>query len=115
MLLQKARRFNYTPEVLECCQRLAAQAEDPTDKYLPYIIHLQKLIEDVDDVMANASEVRSIQETTTELSAIREKYALIKSNLPFSLSESRESSSRVSWRAMKLTLSSDDIIATQPS
>ncbi|CAM1503194.1 Fc.00g079700.m01.CDS01 [Cosmosporella sp. VM-42] len=88
VLLQKSRHFNYTPYVFDCCQQLSNQGEQPTDKYLPYIIHLQKLTEEVDDSVARAQIPQSSHRIPAELQAIRDKYMYAKQTLPFPLSDS---------------------------
>lgn len=63
------------------------------DKYLPYIIHLQQLIEEVDDIVARVPEVSSSLQFTESINSVKDKLSLTKSTLPFSLIESRTSCS----------------------
>lgn len=85
--MQKARFFRYTPYILDCCQKLTIYGGAPTDKYLLYIIHLQKLMEEVDDAVSIS---QSPHHLTAELQRIKHIYLQTKSTLPFALSECRE-------------------------
>ncbi|KAF7550624.1 hypothetical protein G7Z17_g5593 [Cylindrodendrum hubeiense] len=60
------------------------QNDQPTDKYLPYIIYLQKLTEELDDAVSMSQNSEYL---TIELKRIKEMYVNTKSTLPFMLSE----------------------------
>jgi hypothetical protein len=93
VLLQKSHHFRYSPYILECCHKLLARGSFPTDRHLPYIIYLQKLTEEVDDAVTEATgAIRTSRQAQlpAELHRIRERYTTTKSSLPFPLSESRK-------------------------
>ncbi|PCD31955.1 hypothetical protein QX201_009074 [Fusarium graminearum] len=109
VLLQKSHHFRYSPYILECCHKLLASGSFPTDRHLPYIIYLQKLTEEVDDAVIEASgTVRGSRQghLPAELQRIRERYTSTKSSLPFPLSESP---------TILLQLHVLDLIICQPS
>ncbi|QPC79203.1 hypothetical protein HYE68_009955 [Fusarium pseudograminearum] len=109
VLLQKSHHFRYSPYILECCHKLLASGSFPTDRHLPYIIYLQKLTEEVDDAVIEASgTVRGSRQghLPAELQRIRERYTTTKSSLPFPLSESP---------TILLQLHVLDLIICQPS
>lgn len=91
VLLQKSHHFRYSPFILECCHSLLSGGTAPSDRHLPYIIYLQKLTEEVDDAVIEATgAIRGSRQDKlpAELHRIRERYTSTKSSLPFPLSES---------------------------
>ncbi|KAG5814427.1 hypothetical protein H9Q74_002671 [Fusarium xylarioides] len=91
VLLQKSHHFRYSPFILECCHSLLSGGTAPSDRHLPYIIYLQKLTEEVDDAVIEATgAIRGSRQDKlpAELHRIRERYTSTKSSLPFLLSES---------------------------
>ncbi|KAF5658865.1 cercosporin resistance protein [Fusarium heterosporum] len=91
VLLQKSHHFRYSPFILECCHKLLSEGTSPSDKHLPYIIYLQKLTEEVDDAVIEATGAihGSRQDRLpAELNRIRDRYTNTKASLPFPLSES---------------------------
>ncbi|KAF4441526.1 cercosporin resistance [Fusarium acutatum] len=91
VLLQKSHHFRYSPFILECCHKLLSEGTAPSDRHLPYIIYLQKLTEEVDDAVIEATgAIRGSRQDKlpAELHRIRERYTSTKSSLPFPLSES---------------------------
>ncbi|KAF4340208.1 cercosporin resistance [Fusarium beomiforme] len=91
VLLQKSHHFRYSPFILECCHNLLSTGTYPSDRHLPYIIYLQKLTEEVDDAVIEATgAIRGSRQDklASELHRIRERYTSTKSSLPFPLSES---------------------------
>ncbi|KAH6955594.1 hypothetical protein DER45DRAFT_586529 [Fusarium avenaceum] len=91
VLLQKSHHFRYSPFILECCHKLLSGGTSPSDRHLPYIIYLQKLTEEVDDAVIEATgAMRGSRQDRlpAELHRIRERYTSTKSSLPFPLSES---------------------------
>lgn len=93
ILLQKARNFLHTPYVTECCKHIALHGHEPSDKYLQYMVHLQRLIEEVDDTVAREGPTKWSQHCVDELQRVKESCAEIRSSLPFPLSESRKTQS----------------------
>ncbi|CAG7557940.1 unnamed protein product [Fusarium equiseti] len=91
VLLQKSHHFRYSPYILECCHNLLSAGSFPTDRHLPYIIYLQKLTEEVDDAVIEATGTtrgsRPAQ-LPAELQRIRDRYTSTKQAFPFPLSES---------------------------
>ncbi|KAF4442548.1 hypothetical protein F53441_11709 [Fusarium austroafricanum] len=88
IIMQKTRQFFYTPYISACCEHLASLNEYPTDKYLPYMIEIQTLIEGVEDAVGrNAPEDNGLQ-FLSECQEISQKCTEIKTTLPFPLSES---------------------------
>ncbi|RGP76417.1 hypothetical protein FLONG3_5302 [Fusarium longipes] len=109
VLLQKSHHFRYSPYILECCHKLITKGSFPTDRHLPYIIYLQKLTEEVDDAVTEATgTIRTPRQAQlpAELQRIRERYTTTKSSLPFPLSESP---------TILLQLHVLDLIICQPS
>ncbi|RKL31786.1 hypothetical protein BFJ70_g9575 [Fusarium oxysporum] len=91
VLLQKSHHFRYSPFILECCHKLLSRGTAPSDRHLPYIIYLQKLTEEVDDAVIEATGAfrgSRQDKLPAELHRIRERYTSTKSSLPFPLSES---------------------------
>ncbi|KAF5670077.1 cercosporin resistance protein [Fusarium heterosporum] len=87
IILQKTRQSFHTPYVLACCQHLASLNEYPTDKYLPYMVSVQILIEEIEDLVCKSTAPDGLQ-FSTESQEISRKCADVKSTLPFPLSES---------------------------
>lgn len=85
------RHFPYTPFILESCEKLELQGEFPSDKYLKHIVHLQRLSEEFDDVVAQATAKSSADEITAKIATIRQQVDSFKSNLTFALSQCRKS------------------------
>jgi hypothetical protein len=48
VLLQTQFNFPLTPYIEDCCKSLYNAAESPYDKYIMYLIHLQRIAEKVD-------------------------------------------------------------------
>lgn len=85
------RHFPYTHFILESCEKLELQGEFPSDKYLKHIVHLQRLSEEFDDVVAQTTAKSSADEITPKIAAIRQQVDSFKSNLTFALSQCRKS------------------------
>lgn len=90
VVLQKSRHFSYTPYISRCCEHVAVLNATPTDKYLPYIIHLQFLTEKIEDAVNRASATGDYRHFMLERQDVTQKCIEIKSSMPFSLSESRK-------------------------
>lgn len=112
VLMQKARMFKYTPYILKCCHRITAHGGKPTDKYLPYIIYLQKLIEELDDAVSMSHEALYL---TTELQRIKEMYLQTKTSLPFALSESPTIQQQLHVLELLICQPSPDSVALGPN
>jgi hypothetical protein len=90
IILQKTRQFFYTPYITACCEHLASWNEYPTDKYLPYMITVQTLIEGVEDLVNNTVSTNNGLQFFSGCQEISQKCTEIKETLPFPLSESRK-------------------------
>ncbi|RKK09324.1 hypothetical protein BFJ66_g11680 [Fusarium oxysporum f. sp. cepae] len=88
IILQKTRQFFYTPYIAACCEHLASWNEYPTDKYLPYMITVQTLIEGVEDLVNNTVSTNNGLQFFSGCQEISQKCTEIKETLPFPLSES---------------------------
>ncbi|RKK95161.1 hypothetical protein BFJ68_g14887 [Fusarium oxysporum] len=88
IILQKTRQFFYTPYITACCEHLASWNEYPTDKYLPYMITVQTLIEGVEDLVNNTVSTNNGLQFFSGCQEISQKCTEIKETLPFPLSES---------------------------
>ncbi|KAM5364464.1 hypothetical protein ACJZ2D_011524 [Fusarium nematophilum] len=88
VVLQKSRHFSYVPYISRCCEHLGHLNQYPTDKYLAYIIHLQTLIEKVEDMASKASTTNDAAQFFAESEQIAQQCTEIKTTLPFPLSES---------------------------
>ncbi|CAI0643518.1 unnamed protein product [Colletotrichum noveboracense] len=86
IVLQKLRIVTLTTYMTETADRLAEVAEYPTDQYLPYIIRLQRVAEDIDDVVKNESTLDPMQ-IQAAVSDARERIHLFKNNLSFPLGD----------------------------
>ncbi|KAF5512477.1 hypothetical protein CGCA056_v011638 [Colletotrichum aenigma] len=86
IVLQKLRIVTLTTYMTETADRLAEVAEYPTDQYLPYIIRLQRVAEDIDDIVKNESTLDPMQ-IQAAVSDARERIELFKNNLSFPLGD----------------------------
>ncbi|EQB54713.1 hypothetical protein CGLO_05408 [Colletotrichum gloeosporioides Cg-14] len=86
IVLQKLRIVTLTTYTTETADRLAEVSEYPTDQYLPYIIRLQRVAEDIDDIVKNESTLDPMQ-IQAAVSDARERIDLFKSNLSFPLGD----------------------------
>lgn len=89
IVLQKLRIVTLTTYTTETADRLAEVSEYPTDQYLPYIIRLQRVAEDIDDIVKNESTLDPMQ-IQAAVSDARERIDLFKSNLSFPLGDCRK-------------------------
>lgn len=89
IVLQKLRIVTLTTYMTETADRLAEVAEYPTDQYLPYIIRLQRVAEDIDDIVKNESTLDPMQ-IQAAVSDARERIELFKNNLSFPLGDCRK-------------------------
>ncbi|KAK2055987.1 hypothetical protein LY76DRAFT_595569 [Colletotrichum caudatum] len=86
IVLQKLRIVKLSSFITETAERLAQVAEHPTDRYLPYIIRLQRLAEEIDDVVKNESVLDPMQ-IHASVSEAKESVAAFKNSLTFPLSD----------------------------
>ncbi|KAJ0158043.1 hypothetical protein CTA2_12424 [Colletotrichum tanaceti] len=86
IVLQKLRIVTLSSFITETANRLADVAEYPSDQYLPYIVRLQRLAEDIDDVVKNESTLDPMQ-IQASVSEAKERVDMFKNSLRFSLSD----------------------------
>lgn len=75
---------------METADQLSEHSEYPTDQYLPYIIGLQRLAEDIDDIVKNESTLDPIQ-IQAAVSDAKERVEVFKTGLTFPLGDCRKS------------------------
>nr|XP_036578976.1 uncharacterized protein CTRU02_11230 [Colletotrichum truncatum]KAF6786359.1 hypothetical protein CTRU02_11230 [Colletotrichum truncatum] len=86
IVLQKLRIITLTSYMTETANRLVEAAECPTDQYLPYIIRLQRLAEDIDDIVKNESTLDPMQ-IQAAVSDAKERVDNFKRTLSFPLGD----------------------------
>ncbi|KAK6223853.1 zn 2cys6 transcription factor [Colletotrichum tabaci] len=86
IVLQKLRIVTLSSFITDTANRLAEVAEFPSDQYLPYIVRLQRLAEDIDDVVKNESTLDPMQ-IQASVSEAKERVDMFKNSLGFSLSD----------------------------
>ncbi|KAK1533233.1 hypothetical protein CPAR01_09941, partial [Colletotrichum paranaense] len=86
IVLQKLRIVTLSSYITETAEKLAEISEYPTDQYLPYIISLQRLAEDIDDIVKNESTLDPMQ-IQAAVSEAKERVDLFKSGLTFALGD----------------------------
>ncbi|KAH8895798.1 hypothetical protein GQ53DRAFT_33184 [Thozetella sp. PMI_491] len=86
IVLQKLRSFSYSPFMLRSSEELAAQNISATDKYLPYIVQVQRLSEKASD-FASMDVDGSPGGLLRGVEALRAELDLLKSTVAFPLSE----------------------------
>lgn len=89
------RHFPYTPFILESCEALELQGECASDKYLKYIVQLQRLSEEFDEYVTHASPNTCVDKVIAKVAAIRQEVDSFKSNLTFPLSECSKSTTPI--------------------
>lgn len=88
----KQSNFSYTSYIEECCQSLYDKPEHLYDKYLIYIVQLQRLAEKIDRLSASHGQELMRPGSGTELYVIDMKSDLeaFQRRLPFNIDEARE-------------------------
>ncbi|KAK1721244.1 uncharacterized protein BDZ83DRAFT_584007 [Colletotrichum acutatum] len=86
IVLQKLRIVTLSSYITETAERLAEISEYPTDQYLPYIISLQRLAEDIDDIVKNESTLDPMQ-IQAAVSEAKERVDVFKGGLTFALGD----------------------------
>ncbi|TDZ74906.1 hypothetical protein CTRI78_v000322 [Colletotrichum trifolii] len=86
IVLQKLRIVTLTSYVTETAVRLGEIAEAPTDQYLPYIIRLQRLAEDIDDIVKNESTLDAMQ-IQAAVAEAKERVQVFKNDVSFPLGD----------------------------
>ena len=88
VVLQKMRHFPFVPFILEGCEKLALEGDAPGDKHTPHIIRMQRLAEELDDLVAGHDT--QAPESCSRLDLIRHKVDSLKLELTFPLGECRK-------------------------
>lgn len=88
-MLQKLRIVTLSSYITETAEKLAEISEYPTDQYLPYIISLQRLAEDIDDIVKNESTLDPMQ-IQAAVSEAKERVDVFKGGLTFALGDCRK-------------------------
>lgn len=89
--MQKYRSLSHSPYIRQACQSLKEQCLEPSDKYIPVIISLQNIIEQVDDLFTRGSGVTAVQGSSLpDLEILRSEVSRIKRSIDFPISESRK-------------------------
>ncbi|KAF6830936.1 hypothetical protein CMUS01_07530 [Colletotrichum musicola] len=86
IVLQRLRTIALTSYVTETADQLSENSEYPTDQYLPYIIGLQRLAEDVDDIVKTESTLDPMQ-IHAAVSDAKERVETFKTGLTFPLGD----------------------------
>ncbi|KAJ0305495.1 hypothetical protein COL516b_005189 [Colletotrichum fioriniae] len=86
IVLQKLRIVTLSSYITETAEKLAEISEYPTDQYLPYIISLQRLAEDIDDIVKNESTLDPMQ-IQAAVSEAKERVDVFKGGLTFALGD----------------------------
>ncbi|OHE99499.1 hypothetical protein CORC01_05299, partial [Colletotrichum orchidophilum] len=86
IVLQKLRIVTLSSYITDIAERLAELSEYPTDQYLPYIISLQRLAEDIDDIVKNESTLDPMQ-IQAAVSEAKERVDVFKNGLTFALGD----------------------------
>ncbi|KAL2884140.1 hypothetical protein SGCOL_000077 [Colletotrichum sp. CLE4] len=86
IVLQKLRIVTLSSYITETADKLAEISEYPTDQYLPCIISLQRLAEDIDDIVKNESTLDPMQ-IQAAVSEAKERVDAFKDGLNFALGD----------------------------
>jgi len=88
VVLQKMRHFPFVPFILESCEKLALEGDAPGDKHIPHIIRMQRLAEELDDLVAGLDS--QAPSSYSRLDLVRHKVDSLKLELTFPLGECRK-------------------------
>ncbi|VUC30940.1 unnamed protein product [Clonostachys rosea] len=88
ILLHKSRHFSHSPYISRCIEYISANAQVPTDAHLRYLIQLQRLTEEIDDVWNADLDDMGKQRAGQTIRNVATKCETIKSSLPFPINES---------------------------
>lgn len=89
VLLQKSKTLGYKSYYLQRCQQLSMQSTEPTDKYLPLIIHAQRIIEAMNDTWAGNADSGPFPSLKASIEELRHEIMNLKASIVFPLNESR--------------------------
>lgn len=89
VILDKFRCFPTIPLLAESCEALAQRAEYPTDPYLPQIVGLLRMIEDVDGLAKSTTPQRGDGTSAARISHLQHQWQSLKESLPAHAASSR--------------------------
>lgn len=82
VILDKFRCFPTIPLLAESCEVLAKRAEYPTDRNLPQIFGLLRMIEDVDSLAKSTAPHQHDESLATRISHLQYQWQSLKASLP---------------------------------
>lgn len=82
VILDKFRCFPTIPLLAESCEELAKRAEYPTDRNLPQIFGLLRMIEDVDNLAKRTDPHQRDESLAARISHLQYKWRSLKESLP---------------------------------
>ncbi|KAI9698903.1 MAG: hypothetical protein M1820_007324 [Bogoriella megaspora] len=87
MVLLKRQSFPYTSIIYESCQLLSRASEYPSDRFLPSIVQLQQLMEQVDEIIRVIALTASIREINAHIRNAQQKLEMFRMSNIASLHE----------------------------
>lgn len=85
--MQKCISFPYNPYILDACEALAARQLAPTDKLLPLILEVQRIMEQVSRLSIQQATTASFHPQAT-VDQLERELTQLKSSITFPLNES---------------------------
>ncbi|KAL2277754.1 hypothetical protein FJTKL_15193 [Diaporthe vaccinii] len=82
VILDKFRCFPTIPLLAESCEAMAQRAEHPTDPYLPQIVGLLRMIEDVDGLAKGTTPQQRDGTSAARISHLQYQWQSLKKSLP---------------------------------
>lgn len=82
VILDKFRCFPTIPLLAESCEALAQRAEYPTDRNLPQIFALLRMIEEVDSLAKSTAPHQRDESWYTRISHLQYQWRSVKGSLP---------------------------------
>lgn len=89
VILDKFRCFPTIPLLAESCEALAQQAQYPTDRYLPQIVGLLHMIEEVDGLAKSTTPHQRDEISAARISHLQYQWRSLKESLPAHAATSR--------------------------
>lgn len=89
VILDKFRGFPTIPLLAESCEELAQRAEYPTDRYLPQIVGLLRMSEDVDNLAKSTTPHQRDGVSAARINHLQYQWQSLKESLPAHAASSR--------------------------
>ncbi|OAQ96161.1 hypothetical protein LLEC1_02114 [Akanthomyces lecanii] len=89
VLMQKLRCFPFCPYILEASQALALQQLSPYDKFIPVMVNMQRIIENVDSLATKHKHTGLNQSFAATVEDLRQELSYLKSSVSFPFMENR--------------------------